>query len=80
MTFSVVMIFEDIITVIAGCIEIADEVHTASENLKSYLKLVFGDLLNNDQFVQSLPGHVSDGPVTSQRVQTVIERIIKISM
>lgn len=70
---------EDIITVIAGCVEIADEVSTAGDNLKSYLKLIFGDLLKNDQFVQSLPGHVSDGPVTSQRVQTVIERIRKIS-
>jgi hypothetical protein len=60
--------FEDIITVIAGCIEIADEVNTSSDNLKSYLKLVFGELLNNDQFMQSLPGHVTDGPVTMQRV------------
>ena len=72
--------FEDIITVIAGCVEIANEVHNASDNLKFHLKSAFGDLLNNDQFVQSLPGHVSDGPVTSQRVQTVIERIKQISM
>lgn len=71
--------FEDIITVIAGRVEIADEVHAASDNLKPYLKLVFGELLNNTQFIQSLPGHVADGPVTMQRVQTVIERIQKIS-
>lgn len=70
---------EDIIAVIAGRVEIADEVTATSDKLKTHLKLVFGDMLMNDQFVQSLPGHVSDGPVTMQRVQTVIERIKKIS-
>jgi len=72
--------FEDIITVIAGRVEIADEVAATSDELKLHLRSVFSDMLMNDQFVQSLPGHVSDGPVTMQRVQTVIERIKKISI
>jgi predicted nucleotidyltransferase len=71
--------FEDIITVIAGRINIADEVALANNELKIHLKHSFMELLNNDQFEVSLPGHVSDGPVTIQRVQTVIERIIKIT-
>ncbi|HAU1212491.1 TPA: hypothetical protein F8R83_03190 [Legionella pneumophila] len=71
--------FEDIITVIAGCVEIGKEVQASNDNLKKHLQSVFCELLENDQFIQSLPGHVSDGPVTIQRVQTVIERIKKIT-
>ncbi|CZG10192.1 TPA: hypothetical protein JBE46_02390 [Legionella pneumophila subsp. pneumophila] len=71
--------FEDIITVIAGCVEIGKEVQASNDNLKKHLQSVFCELLENDQFIQSLPGHVSDGPVTMQRVQTVIERIKKIT-
>ncbi len=67
--------FEDIITVIAGRVEIAEEVASVDNDLKIHLKLAFEEILKNDQFEQVLPGHVSDGPVTMQRVQTVIDRI-----
>lgn len=70
--------FEDIITVIAGCVDIADEVAATNNNLRTHLQFVFGELLKNEQFELALPGHVSDGPVTMQRVQTVIQRIKKI--
>jgi len=53
--------FEDIITVIAGCVDIDSQVHVSSDDLKSHLKLIFNEFLKNDQFTQSLPGHVSDG-------------------
>lgn len=71
--------FEDIITVISGCVDIGDQVQASSNDLKSHLKSVFNQFLKNDQCMQSLPGHVSDGPVTMQRVQTVIERIKQLS-
>ncbi len=71
--------FEDIITVISGCVDIGDQVRASSYDLKSHLKSVFNQFLKNDQCMQSLPGHVSDGPVTMQRVQTVIERIEQLS-
>ena len=71
--------FEDIITVIAGCVDIAEQVQASSDGLKSHLKLTFNEFLKNDQFMQSLPGHVSDGPVTMQRVHTIIERIEKLA-
>lgn len=70
--------FEDIITVIAGRIEIAEEVALVSNKLKTHLKSNFKKIVSNDQFEQVLPGHVSDGPVTLQRVQVVKERIKKI--
>lgn len=71
--------FEDIITVISGCIDIGEQVRASSDGIKTHLKSVFNEFLKNDQFMQSLPGHVNDGPVTMQRVQTVIERIEKIA-
>ena len=67
--------FEDIITVIAGRVNIANEVASSSDELKAHLRLTFGDILKDAQFEQALPGHVSDGPVTLQRVQTVMGRI-----
>ncbi len=70
--------FEDIITIIAGRVEISDEIVLVSENLKKHLKEFFEGMLKNSQFELVLPWHVSDGPVTNQRVQTVMSRIKKI--
>jgi hypothetical protein len=70
--------FEDIITIIAGRVEIADEIALVNEKLRRHLKQFFDEMLKNDQFELVLPGHVSDGPVTMQRVQTVKSRIKKI--
>lgn len=70
--------FEDIIAVIAGRIEITEEVAVVNKELRSHLKKFFAGVIKNNAFQQALPGHVSDGPVTMQRVQTVIDRIKKI--
>jgi hypothetical protein len=70
--------YEDIISVIAGRINIADEVASANNELRRYLQQEFNKLTSNDQFEPTLPGHVSDGPITPQRVQTVICRIMNI--
>lgn len=64
---------------IAGCVDIEKDVQASNDSLRGHLQSVFRELLENDQFIQSLPGHVSDGAVTMQRVQTVIERIKKIA-
>lgn len=73
--------FEDIITVIAGRVEIANEVALASSGLRAYLKQAFDEILRNDQFEQVLPGHVNEGPITitMQRVKIVKDRINKIT-
>jgi hypothetical protein len=70
--------FEDIITVIAGRAEIADEVALEGNSLKRYLKGFFEEIVNDNNFQTALPGHVYDGPVTFQRVQTVIDRVTAI--
>jgi hypothetical protein len=65
--------------VISGGIDIGEQVRGASDGIKTHLKSIFNEFLKNNQFMQSVPGHVDDGPVTMQRVQTVIERIEKIA-
>jgi len=71
--------FEDIITLIAGRVEIADEVELVSDELRRHLQMNFARMTEDDQFQLALPGHVSDGSaaVTMQRVQKVKERIRK---
>ena len=70
--------FEDIITIIAGRIEIADEILLEEEKLKTHLKQFFAEIINDDDFRTALPGNLNDGPVTIQRIQTVQDRIKRI--
>lgn len=70
--------FEDIITVIAGNLSIVENILSASKELQIYLKDFFKLIIDNDNFQQALPGHVSDGPVTEQRVIMVMNRIKEI--
>lgn len=70
--------FEDIITVVAGRVEIAEEVISSPKPLRERISSFLIDLLKNNQFEVVLPGHVNDGPFTEERVQAVNERIRKI--
>lgn len=72
--------FEDIITVIAGRKEVVEEALLATDELKTYLKQTFIEMLRNDQFEQTLPGHLNDGhrTATEGRVKIVKNRIKQI--
>lgn len=70
--------YEDIISVVAGRMNIVEEVTLANLELRKKLKNEFMQLLENDQFEQTLPSHVNEGPATMQRVEVVRERINKI--
>jgi hypothetical protein len=70
--------FEDIVTVVAGRVEIVDEVAQEKVELKQCIKGFFENIIDNTEFLTALPGHLNDGPITMQRVQAVIERINKI--
>jgi hypothetical protein len=70
--------FEDIITIMAGRIEIADEILHGEEKLKTHLKQFFAQIIDDDDFRTALPGNLDDGPVTIQRIQTVQDRIKRI--
>ncbi len=70
--------YEDIISVIAGRTNIVEEITMASSELRKNLKEQFQQLIRNDQFEPTLPGHVNDGPATMDNVQVVIRRINQI--
>jgi hypothetical protein len=70
--------YEDIISVITGRINVVEDVASTSLELRKNLKEKFEFLLQNDQFEQTLPGHINEGPSTMQRVQVVKDRINRI--
>lgn len=71
--------FEDIINVISGRKEIAEEVNLANEELKNHLQIFFEEMLSDDEFMTSLPAHIKEGITTEQRLETVTNRIKKIA-
>lgn len=70
--------FEDIITIIAGREEIVNEISIANEKLKLHLKDFFDEIVQKDSFRTALPGHISDGPATLERLEVVMGKIKKI--
>lgn len=71
--------FEDIINVISGRKEIAEEVSLENEELKNHLQIFFEEMLSDDEFMTSLPAHIKEGLATEQRLETVTNRIKKIA-
>lgn len=69
--------FEDILTIIAGRFEIVDEIKNTNSVLKNHLQKTFQTIMKNDQFLQVLPGHLNEGPlsVVMQRVNRVVQKI-----
>ena len=50
---------EDVITVVYGHGSLADEVAAASTDLRDYLRDRIGTLLDDDAFLDALPGHLA---------------------
>lgn len=66
---------EDIISLIDGRPEITQDILTVPENLKNYLSTEFATLMNNDQFMQALPGHLNYSQEADDRKKIVESRI-----
>lgn len=69
---------EDIISLIDGRAEIVNDILVASDNLKEYLMFEFASLMNNDQFLQALPGHLNYSQESDSRERIVKERMLAI--
>jgi hypothetical protein len=69
---------EDIITVIDGRPELADEVSLASEELRRYLSKEFRRLFSTSDFVDVLPGHLLPDQASQQRIPILVDRIQRI--
>lgn len=67
---------EDIITIIAGRKEVAQEIDLEKEDLQKHLKHFFEEIMQDNEFLTALPGHINDVPVNAQqRHENVINRI-----
>lgn len=66
---------EDIISVLDGRLEIVDEVGRSEMKLREHLTAEFAALLQDEDFMAALPGHLPGDAASQERVPLVIERI-----
>ena len=66
---------EDIVTVLDGRSEIAEEVKNTEKHLNSFLIKRLADLLENHHFLESLPGHLPPDSASQARKDLIIERM-----
>ncbi len=67
---------EDILAVLDGRPEIADEVtNSKDERLRKYLKKRFAALLTEQRFLEAMPGHLPGDAASQARVPLIIARI-----
>ncbi len=66
---------EDIVTVVDGRVELANEVRAAPADLQKYLTEEFGALLSNRDFLDGLPGHLLPDSASQQRLGLVVKRM-----
>jgi len=70
---------EDIITILDGRPEIISEIRSSSDDLKDFLSRTFRTLLANDEFLDSIPGHLSPDRASQTRLPMLIERLREIA-
>jgi predicted nucleotidyltransferase len=66
---------EDIITILDGRPEIVSEIKSSSDDLKDFLSRTFRALLANDDFRESIPGHLSPDRASQSRLPLLIRRL-----
>jgi hypothetical protein len=70
---------EDIIVIIDGRQEIVKEIKKVSEDLRSYLSETFQTFLQNDTFLEALPGHLLPDEASQARYPLLLERLQQIA-
>jgi hypothetical protein len=66
---------EDVVTVLDGRPDIVDEISVSPPELKAFLVKTFAALLEKEEFLDSLPGHLEFDSASPGRVSIVLERI-----
>jgi hypothetical protein len=66
---------EDIVVVIDGRPELADEIRDSEPELREYLVREFDSLLCNSAFVEALPGYLPADAASQARLPTIRERL-----
>ena len=66
---------EDIIALVDGRPEIANDVHSSDPELGAYLRAQFTKLLDNRDFIDAVPGHLLPDEASQQRRDLVMNRL-----
>jgi hypothetical protein len=64
---------EDIVTLLDGRPTIVEEVANSSAPLRRYVGREVGKLLDNHEFLDSLPGHLAGDPISQSRISMILE-------
>ena len=69
---------EDMIAVIDGRPELIDEIRNESDELKKYLAEKFNNLIQDDTFIEAIPGHLPPDPASQARAEIIMQRLQRI--
>lgn len=69
---------EDLIAVLDGRLEIVDDISDADEEVLHYIVDQFSSLLDNEDFLDALPGHLPGDSASQERVPLIVERMKRI--
>lgn len=64
---------------IDGREELLAEVAASPQDLKGFIVRTFGDLLNDEDFLDALPGHLYPDAASQARVPLIEQRMLAIS-
>ena len=70
---------EEVITIVDGRTTLVDEVLAAAPPLSAYIADEFGRLLDNEAFIDALPGHLPGDPASQARVPLVEARLHRLA-
>jgi predicted nucleotidyltransferase len=70
---------EDIVTVVDGRPQLADELRGAPEELRTYVAAEISSLISTPQFVDALPGHLPGDSASQSRVPALIELLKRLT-
>jgi hypothetical protein len=71
---------EDLLALVDDHTALVDEVESAEPDLRAYLAERIGALLDDEAFLDALPGHLAGDPASQARRPLVLERLGRIAM
>lgn len=71
--------FEDIVSVLDGCIEIVEEIKKSDANLREYLSDSLKEVMNSPSFKGAIPGHYAQyGSIANDRIELLEQKLTSI--
>jgi predicted nucleotidyltransferase len=70
---------EDFVAIVDGRAELLDDLQQAYDDVRSYISSFVSLLIQNDQFINALPGYLPSDEASQSRVSIVIEILSKIA-